>query len=154
MARQYNLRHDTQYSILSSWYAELESGNTCDNCGKNISNCVEIENLDKKRFVVGMDCASTLSGIKDSLVLSFTEASFQQAKSARAKLLKFRKDYPLGTIRIETLPEGKGYYKESDSGVISCDFRPEQGQPYYTMKQYPADVWMPYVLPMVKNIGG
>ena len=147
---QRNLRHDTTYTILSSWYVSLEDGgNSCQNCGRLIANCAEVQDANGQRFTVGMDCAATLSGIKDTFQLSQVEASFQQAKSARAKVAKFRKSYPEGTIRIETLPEGKGYYKEANSGILSCSYNPLQGQPYYSMKQYPADVWQAYVYPMV-----
>ena len=139
---QRNLRLDVGYEMVSSWYSSIEDGGgrACDNCGRIITNCAEIIDTNGKRHVVGMDCVVTL--IEDSFTLMEAQASFQQAKSARAKVLKYRKANPDAPVRVETFPEGKGYYKENGSGVVGVgDW----------WKQYPASVWQPYVLPMLSE---
>jgi hypothetical protein len=154
MAIQRNLRHDTTYQIVSSWYSELENGTTCQNCERAISNCCEVQDAGGSLFTVGMDCAATLSGIKDSLLLSQTQASFQQAKSARAAILKFRKQNPGGEVSVKTYETEKNYYKQIGAGCWELTYRPAQGMPFRTWKQYPAGVWLGYVLPMIQGLAG
>lgn len=68
MANQYKLPHNTTYKVLQSNYLSAEDGggSICDNCGKFITTTVIIENKENKLFVVGADCAITLSGINKS----------------------------------------------------------------------------------------
>jgi len=148
MAIQRNLRLDTEYSIITSWYAELEAGIVCDNCGRNISNVCEIRETNGAKHIVGMDCAATLSGIKDSLLLSQTEASFQLARSARATIQRFCKNYPEGIVTVKTFDTERNYYKQIGAGSWAL----KNDTPYVrNWKQYPAEVWTAYVFPMIKQ---
>ena len=147
---QRNLRLDTQYTILSSWYQSLEDGgNTCQNCDRVISNCVEVQNAEGAKFTVGMDCAATLSGITDTLQLSRVEASFQEAKSARAAILRFKKKYEQSIVTIETFDHANNYYKSIGGGVWKCGLPTSSATNW---KQYPAEVWQPYVKPMIQDL--
>lgn len=72
--RQYNLPHSSKYLLLDISRGSIEDNATsCDNCGAIISNIAHIKNEDGKHFYVGMDCAETLTSLKDS-------EDFQMAK--------------------------------------------------------------------------
>lgn len=146
--RQGNLSITTTYTIVGSNYVGLENGTCCDNCGRLISNLAFIENADGKEFTVGMDCAGTLAGIKDDFTFEYVhKANFQQAKQARATILRNIKK-GLTNLRIKTSDDTNNYYKEVGAGVWYMDY-PTGGS---TWKQYPRDVWKNYVLPMIKDL--
>ena len=68
MANKYNLPHNTKYKVISSNYLSLlDGGGThCDNCNKIITTTVQIEDTEGNNFIVGADCAMTLSGIGET----------------------------------------------------------------------------------------
>lgn len=104
-----------------------------------------------------MDCAETLTGLKDSFDFEFSaKSAFQAAKSARATILKLiKKAKEVNTeleIKIETFNEGQGFYKEAGSGWYSIT--PTTGKliDFRTWRQYPANQWEKHVYPMIKNL--
>lgn len=73
--RQYNLSHETKYVLVDVSKHETEDGWCCENCGAFITNIATIKDTkDNKHYHVGMDCAETLTSIKDS-------EDFQMAKT-------------------------------------------------------------------------
>ena len=146
---QRNLRLDQQYNLIESWYAGSENPQCCENCNKIITNIAKVQgSKDGRYYHIGMDCAATLSGIKESLMLSQHGASFSQAKQARAKLLKLKKaGY---TITLQTFTDTANFYKEVGSGKYEAE--QNTGRFDRTWRQYPAEVWQKYVLPMIKNL--
>lgn len=127
---------NVEYTIVDTWYCSIEDGgNICQNCGALISNCAQVESIYGK-FTVGMDCAATLSGVKDSLYYMQHESAFNQAKSARAKILKAIKDGATD-IQIKTFTDANNFYKEIGSGLWS--YTVKQGGSNW--KQYPASTW-------------
>lgn len=147
---QRNLRHDTEYTLIDAYYISLENGGQiCANCERLISNIANVKDGNGRSYSVGMDCLVTLPGIKDTLMLLNAEASFQQAKTARSRIQRLKKKYADCEVTIETLPEGKGYYKENGSGVWRVNSVNLYGGIY---KQYPADVWQSYVHPMIADL--
>jgi hypothetical protein len=51
------------YTVHSYSYVSLidGQGTCCENCGKLISNIVTLKNQKGKKFIVGNDCADTLT---------------------------------------------------------------------------------------------
>jgi hypothetical protein len=102
-----NLPHNDNYKIISYAYVSLIDGNgtCCDNCGKLISNMVTIENQNGVQYIVGNDCANTLTFEKWKLVFEI-EPAFDEGKSLRAKIIKgfksnkFNQAYLYKTNRI------------------------------------------------------
>ena len=80
----------TNYKIIDTYFT-AEPEIVCDNCGKAISNVAQIKSEDGKTYLVGMDCAATLSGISEEDI-EYWNNSFKQAKAIRAKLRKFLKE--------------------------------------------------------------
>ena len=88
---QRNLPINQQYTLLETFYSSIEdSGTCCENCGRPISNIAKvIGNDDKLIRLIGMDCAETLTSIKDSL--AFEKYAFKAGKTARAAIMKMLK---------------------------------------------------------------
>lgn len=64
----------------------------CDNCGKIISNIAIMEDEDKKRFSVGLDCASTMQLYQNNEIFNLIQAKKELAR--RAKFVRwFNKEY-------------------------------------------------------------
>lgn len=86
---QRNLSILQEYEIVDSWHTD-EPGNCCNNCGKPISNIAQIKGLkDNSFYYVGMDCAGTLSGIKDSFDYEYVhKTNFRLASQIRSKAKK------------------------------------------------------------------
>ena len=83
---------DTTYEIVDLSYNSVEDGGAiCENCGRLISNIATVKSEKYRTFTVGMDCAKTLIGIKDSLELMQAESAFNTAKNARASITKLMK---------------------------------------------------------------
>jgi hypothetical protein len=139
----------TTYTILGSWYSSLEDNpQTCANCGRVICNIAEVQDADGNKFMVGMDCAETLVGVKDSFDFSHIhKACFAQAKQARAKLLKAKKEGATN-FSAKTFTDTNNFYKQIGSG--KWDYSLPNGGANW--KQYPAEVWGNYVLPMIKDL--
>lgn len=145
MTIQRNLPLGIEYDLLSSWQSSMEAGNCCQNCGRVIANCAEIQSIHGK-FVVGMDCAKTLC--EHSMSIMQAEAAFSMAKSARARLSKAIKGN-LGTdFCAVTFSDAKNFYKEVGSG--KWEYKLATGGSMW--KQYPANVWQSHVLPMIKDL--
>ena len=62
-----NLKFDQKYIYLGITRGSIESAQltSCDNCGKLITNMIQVGNAQtKERFTIGTDCAETLSKAK------------------------------------------------------------------------------------------
>lgn len=146
---QRNLPITETYSIVSSFYSPLENGNFCQNCGRPISNVAEVKCSNGNTYSVGMDCAETLSGIKDDF---FTweyihKAAFQEAKSARASLLKC-----VNKCKKDDHPYQVTIHK-CDDGDIGFDFMPQSISKYgRRWKYFNGENWDRYVYPMIKDL--
>jgi len=154
---QRSLPIDTTYSIVESFYKSLEDGgDICNNCGKLISNVAVIKNANGNTFNVGLDCASTLSGIKDDFSFEYIHKTrFAQAKQARAFLQKLLKKAQENNVHLiikaKTFTNTENFYKEIGSGMMSTDCEPFNVH-YRSWKQFPEETWNKYVLPMIKDL--
>lgn len=81
------------YKIHSFKYVSLidGQGTCCDNCGKLISNIVTLENQKGEKYVVGNDCADTLTNDKIKMLFE-VQPAFNEGKSLRAKIMKHFKN--------------------------------------------------------------
>mgnify|MGYP000057622745 FL=1 len=81
------------YKVHSFSYVSLidGQGTCCENCGKLISNMVTLENQKGEKFVVGNDCADTLT-IDKSKMFFEVQPAFSEGKSLRAKIMKHFKN--------------------------------------------------------------
>lgn len=147
---QRNLSITTTYTIVGSYYSSIEeTGTCCENCGKPIANIAEVESVEGRKYLVGMDCAATLSGIKGDFDFEFVhKANFTTAKSERAKILKYIKEGKVKNFNTRTYTDANNFYKEVGAGVWEFDFVSGGSN----WKQFPKDVWQNYVLPMIKDI--
>jgi hypothetical protein len=149
---QRNLPIDTSYKLIESYYSSIEeSGCSCDNCGRLISNIAVVQ--DTKRGVqynVGMDCAGTLTGIKGDFNYEWLhKIYFNEAKSARAAVMKMIKRGAT-EVTAKTFAAGEGFYKEEGAGMWSTNG--DDVRQHRNWKQYPASSWLKYVYPMIKDI--
>ena len=111
---QFALPHTTAYTLVDSYHTGslLDGGGTsCQNCGKTITNVGVVQNEAGEKFSVGMDCASTLSGISDYAVYEHSHG-FALVKNLSAGIRKDEKKY------------GADYYLEV-SELLDGDFRIE-----------------------------
>jgi hypothetical protein len=139
---QRNLSLLTTYTITGSFYAGMEDGTCCENCGKLIANIAKVQNKEGENFLVGMDCAETLSGIKDSFEFNYThKVNFNQAKQVRAKVLKFKKDSSENTVTVWKNKDGDSVI--SYNRYVNGNFN---GRGWNTYKK---DVYENYILPMI-----
>lgn len=147
---QRSLPITTTYTILGSHYNSIEDGGgICENCGKIITNIAEIQSAEGHKYNVGMDCAGTLSGINGSFDFEYIhKANFTTAKSTRASILKAIKEGKVKNLTVKTFEDANNFYKEIGAG--KWEYELTKGG--YNWKQYPADVWQNYVLPMIKDI--
>jgi hypothetical protein len=101
MANKYALTHDTEYSLMDMWYAGSMmdgNGSSCDNCGKLITNMAEVKDLKSgKQYIVGQDCAETLTGIGKTEEWENRKYTMRQAKRIYDFYLKVKKN---GTLDI------------------------------------------------------
>lgn len=147
---QRNLPITTTYTIIGSYYSSIEeAGTCCENCGKAISNVAEIQSAEGRKYLVGMDCAGTLSGIKGEFDFEFIHKSnFTTAKSERAKLLKFIKSGGIKNLEFTTFTDDKNYHKEIGSGKWEFEFLSGGAN----WKQFTKELWQGYVFPMIKDL--
>ena len=152
---QRNIPINQQYEIIETFYSSIEDSATCcDNCGKLIANiCVIKGKDDGKVYHIGMDCADSLTSIKNELL--FEKYNFDAAKSARAYILKAIKRAKDKNVQIEltfeTFEHTNNFYKSVNSGAWRIE--PKNGDlNLRCWKQYPPHQWAKYVLPMIKNI--
>jgi hypothetical protein len=150
-AIQRNLPLDIPYTLIGSYYGSIEDGNStiCSNCGKLICNVATVQSKYGK-FDVGMDCASTLTGVKDTLDYMQHKYQFDQGKQARATILKMIKK-GANVIEIKTFTDIKNFYKEIGAGKWQTGTEPFNAH-MNNWKQYPKDTWQNYVLPMIKDL--
>lgn len=150
---QRNLPLDTEYTLIDSWYSSLEENpQTCQNCGAVICSIAQVKSKDGT-FIVGMDCAGTLTGLKDSFAFEYEhKARFAQAKQARVTILKAIKD-GARNIQVRTFDNANNFYKEIGAGVWELERVREDGSfNGRNWKQYRAETWSKYVLPMIQNL--
>ena len=154
---QRNLPLDVTYSIVSTFYSDLENGNCCHNCNKLITNIAEVKS-ERGTYYVGMDCAETLSGIKENFDFEWIhKARFQEAKTARSRILKAKKQHEkegrIVQIIAKTDTTTKNCYKEIGAGYLEILILKKDGSMYTrSWNQYPKENWSNYVLPMIKNL--
>lgn len=148
---QRNLPTDVEYELIESYYMSMENGGgeICQNCGRFITN-VAIVQSKYGSFHIGMDCAATLTGIKDSFSFEYEhKARFNQAKQARTTLLKAIKNGATD-LKLKTFADTNNFFKEIGSGMY--DYQVSENSGAHNWKQYPALTWSKYVLPMIKEI--
>lgn len=155
---QRNLPLSQTYTLVETFYRSIEDyGCTCENCGKLISNVAHVKgDKDKNSYYIGMDCASTLTGIKDDY-FNFelqAKAAFNAAKSARATLLKTIKQAKEKNIEViikaKTFDDTKNFFKEINSGMWETEST--DGLKFRNWKQYSAAQWQTHVYPMIKDL--
>lgn len=98
------------YTVFSFAYVPLMDGigTCCENCGKLISNMVTLENQKGEKFVVGNDCADTLTIDKSAMMFTVNPA-FNEGKGLRAKLLKHFKNNAINGAYIYICNEGNQF---------------------------------------------
>lgn len=142
---------NTTYKILSSYYLSIEEGGgrCCENCGRLITNIAEIESKEGNKYLVGMDCAGTLSGISGNFDFEYIhKANFAAAKAARAAIVKAIKQGKVKNLTASSSINTGNFYKEIGAGMWEYEFISGG----YNWKQYPREVWQNYVFPMIKDL--
>lgn len=111
-----NLPINTTYKLIDSFYTGgiIDNPMSCQNCGKLIANIGVIQNKEGETFDVGMDCAATLSGIKDSFEFDQNMNNFQEATGIRNKVKNSKKKYPDGKLTLKNLCNGEVVIEMSD----------------------------------------
>lgn len=156
--RQLNLSITQKYTLIESYYLSIENGCTCDNCGKIITNVAKVQGNDSKFYFVGLDCASTLTGIKGDFDFVYIhKANFNQAKQARAKVLKVIKDIKASgknhKVELITFADDNNYFKQIGSGKYNVGLAGDEFNPRFNYwKQFNSEVWSKYVLPMLTDL--
>lgn len=147
---QRSLPITTTYEIIGSRYTSIEDGGgCCENCGKAITNIAIIKSKEGRIYNVGMDCAATLSGIKDSFDFNYIhKANFATAKNARNQLLRMIKEDKIKSLQVKTFEDKNNFYKQLGSGKWEVEIKSGG----YNWKQYQAGTWLDYVLPMIKDL--
>ena len=106
------LPHSSVYTFISASYVPLMDGIgcTCENCGKLIANLVTVENESGKRFVIGSDCADTLTSLKSDVKWVLTgQYAFNEGRQLRAKIQKNLKENKISGVHIYTCTEGNKF---------------------------------------------
>lgn len=96
-----NLRVDQEYELVGVHYGM----SACENCGHPLTNIAEVKGSDDGRhYFIGLDCASTLTGIKAD--------SMAQAKKLMARMAKHRKEVSKGYYGyVKVVGEWARFYK-------------------------------------------
>lgn len=131
--RQYSLPHDHKYMLVDVCKGSMEGNATvCDNCGAIISNIAHIKTPENKHFYVGMDCAETLTSLKDNEDFEMAKMNMREANkilAAKNKHLEFKlndlTDMGQG-MQVATFTwkekkktkRGLEYVKETGSGLV------------------------------------
>lgn len=87
-----NLRLDTKYKIIKIIAGDEYDFTTCDNCGNLIRHRAVVEDLERKKYTIGLDCADVLvtqlgNSCLDELALLEMKKQFRK----ELKLIKFMK---------------------------------------------------------------
>lgn len=145
------------YELISSFYQSIEDGGgcACENCGRLITNVATIKGLsDGREYAIGMDCAETITSIKEDWEFEMQKSAFTQAKGARAsiqkQIKKLTSEGKKFTVKIKTFEDTANFYKSIGAGWWQIDI--ENGPNNW--KQYPEHVWQSHVLPMIKDLVG
>ena len=130
---QRNLSLADTYSVISYSYTPLIDGigQCCENCGKLISNMVTLKNQSGNSFIVGNDCAETLTS--DYRLLMEVQPAFTEGKSLRARIIKNLKNNSVKDVYIYTSTDGKKFIVlQAHDGASSMKeiFYPEVTIPY------------------------
>lgn len=149
-----HLRIDVTYELIETYYAGGDSGTCCDNCGKLITNIAKIKSSDGKINHIGLDCAETLTGIKNDFDFEYVhKARFATARQARATI---RKEIAKGATEItaKTFTDTNNYFKQIGAGVWHTrkPYAPGENAVHPNWKQYEPTTWNNYVLPMISDL--
>lgn len=82
------------YTFISAKYSPIIDGEacTCDNCGKLISNIATIKNDAGNTFNIGLDCAETLTTLKNNPEFSLHfKTAISEGKRIRSKIVSHLK---------------------------------------------------------------
>ena len=111
-----NLPINKEYKLIDSFYTGglTENPMTCENCGRPIANVAVLQDEDNKTYDVGMDCAETLSSIKNSSEFMVVGNNFKEATAIRNKIKKSIKDG--GSIEAENVYWGAVYVNAKKDG--------------------------------------
>lgn len=105
---QRNLSLADRYKFVSAAYKSLEDGGwVCENCGKLISNLVTVKNQNDKKFIIGTDCADTLTNLEKDWDYLQGINSFAEGKRIRAKINNHFKKNNIEGVYIYTSKDGK-----------------------------------------------
>lgn len=131
---------------------------TCDNCGRSIVNLAFIRGLtDSKDYIVGLDCAATLSGIRDTFELMNFEEDIKIGSRVRTSLKgKFKKlnSNAKVTLVFYTSVTDKNYWKEVGAGGYRLYVSFKEGD-IGTMEKYESFCkkdWENYVFPAIMDL--
>lgn len=118
-----NLPINKEYKLIDSFYTGgiIDNPMTCENCGRPIANVAVIKDEDGKSFDVGMDCAETLSSIKNSMEFTSVQNHFQEAASIRNKIRKAVKGG--SSLVVENTPRGTVYFVARGAGLGNGGFQ-------------------------------
>lgn len=135
-----NLPINKEYKLVDSFYTGgiMENPMSCENCGRPIANVAVIEDEDGRKYDVGMDCAETLSQIKNSLEFNMAQNDFAEANAIRTKVKNALKKYPDAKLTIDNT-----YY-----GTVNIHVRNDRG--IYVNSNLPKEFAFKY-LPEFKN---
>lgn len=95
------------YKIIDTFYSDGSSSYwSCANCGRAIANIATVEGEeDHKHYLIGMDCAATLSSISQQDIENWSNG-FRLANSIRNKIRTLKRS--LGseaTVALRTTPK-------------------------------------------------
>jgi hypothetical protein len=151
---QRNLPITQKYVLIGSFYSPMENGCSCNNCGRLISSVAEVRGTnDNTRYIVGMDCAETLSGIKDDYFnWEYNhKANFNTAKQIRTALLKWtKKAKSIGDkyeVTASTFPNKHGVMM---GGIDYCPENISKAGRYWRYE--PLEIWDKYIKPMITDL--
>lgn len=153
-----NLPTDRNYKIKSITYSKLEDGlaTCCDNCNKVITNIAQLEDSLNKEWKVGLDCAETLSSIKNDFdeywKLEAAKETFQKGKSFRSRILKeLKKEHQKIDIEAYTSLNDKNFFQEKGAGFIDVSGRDKNGKWFRFWKGFPKSQFN-IIFEMIKDL--
>lgn len=105
-----------QYELISVSYCSIEDGGgqSCENCGKLITNVATIKS--DKFYQIGLDCLDTILENNQRIISDEDYLKYQysdkpaiaKAKALRAKILKYSKQYPNFTAVFKEFKDRQG----------------------------------------------
>ena len=108
MPKELKLPHSEKYTLIGILYSGglTEHADICHNCGQVITNIATVKNTKGEQFTVGLDCASTLTGINNTDAFSDAKANMRDAINL-TKAIREMKDN--NTLKVEKLDEHSVY---------------------------------------------